>query len=302
MAVIVARDLTKRFGSVLAVDHLSFDVEEGTIVGFLGPNGAGKTTTLRILLGLVAPTEGHATVCGRPYRDLREPLRRVGTLLDASNAHPGRSARAHLRIQALAARTNESRIDEVLELVGLLHAAERRTGAFSMGMRQRLGLAAALLADPDVLILDEPANGLDPQGVRWLRDLLQARAEEGKTVLVSSHILAEVAQTVDQVMIIDDGRLIVQATLPELIGDSAPVVRVRTPRADELAAALNADGAQARLLAPERVEISGSTPERVAALAAERAIPIVESATEAPDLEDVFLKLTAAAGAQRVER
>jgi ABC-2 type transport system ATP-binding protein len=216
MPVIEVRGLTKRFGPVLAVDRLSFEVERGTVVGFLGPNGAGKTTTLRMLLGLVRPDEGTATINGRAYLDLAEPLHQVGAVLEASSFHPGRTARNHLRIQALAGQADPSRIDDVLGLVGLTEAAGRRVGKFSLGMRQRLGLAAALLTDPELLILDEPANGLDPEGVRWLRDLLRGLADEGATVLVSSHILAEVAQTVDSVVILDHGRLVAQSTLAEL--------------------------------------------------------------------------------------
>lgn len=216
MSVIEVRGLTKRFGRVLAVDRLSFTVERGTVIGFLGPNGAGKTTTLRMLLGLVRPDEGTATINGKAYRDLAEPPHQVGAVLEASGFYPGRTARSHLRIHAMAAECDPSRIDDVLELVDLSSAADRRVGGFSLGMRQRLGLATALLADPEVLILDEPANGLDPDGVRWLRDLLQGLAAEGCTVLVSSHILAEVAQTVDSVVILDRGRLVAQSSLAEL--------------------------------------------------------------------------------------
>jgi ABC-2 type transport system ATP-binding protein len=216
MSVIEVSGLTKRFGPVLAVDQLSFTVERGSVVGFLGPNGAGKTTTLRMLLGLVRPDAGTATINGRVYQDLPEPLHQVGAVLEASSFHPGRTARNHLRVQALAGQADPSRIDDVLDLVGLSGAAGRRVGKFSLGMRQRLGLATALLTDPELLILDEPANGLDPEGVRWLRDLLHELAGEGTTVLVSSHILAEVAQTVDSVVILDHGRLVAQSTLTEL--------------------------------------------------------------------------------------
>jgi ABC-2 type transport system ATP-binding protein len=216
MPVIDVQGLSKRFGGVTAVDRLTFTVEPGTVVGFLGPNGAGKTTTLRMLLGLVTPDEGTATINGLAYRDLPDPLHQVGAVLEASGYHPGRTARGHLRVQALAGRADESRIEDVLDLVGLAAAADRRVGGFSLGMRQRLGLATALLTDPDLLILDEPANGLDPQGVRWLRDLLRGLAAEGTTVLVSSHILAEVAQTADSVVILDRGRLVIQAALADL--------------------------------------------------------------------------------------
>jgi ABC-2 type transport system ATP-binding protein len=216
MAIIEIRSLTKRFGPVQAVNDLSFSVEHGTITGFLGSNGAGKTTTLRILLGLVAADAGTSTINGHAYRDLPEPLHQVGAVLEASSFNPGRTARNHLRVQALAASADPSRIEDVLDLVQLTEAADRRIGGFSLGMRQRLGLAAALLPDPEVLILDEPTNGLDPEGVRWLRDLLRGFAAEGGTVLVSSHILAEVAQTVDSVVILGHGRLVWQSSLAEL--------------------------------------------------------------------------------------
>jgi len=292
-AAIEVHGLTKRFGPVVAVDRLSFTVAAGSVTGFLGPNGAGKTTTLRMILGLVRPDAGRATVSGRPYRRLDRPARRVGVLLEAAAAHPGRTARAHLRIQALTARVSPDRVDQVLELTGLTGAAGRRAGEFSLGMRQRLGLATALLAEPDVLILDEPANGLDPEGARWLRDLLRGQAAAGRTVLMSSHALAEVAQTVDTVVIVGGGRLVAESSLSELTRQARPLVRVRTPRAADLAAALAADGATVTAAGPGLVEITGAEPERVAELAAARAIPIVESRSESLSLEDVFLRLTA---------
>jgi ABC-2 type transport system ATP-binding protein len=219
MAIIEIRSLAKRFGDVQAVSDLSFDVERGSVTGFLGANGAGKTTTLRILLGLVSADAGTTAIDGRRYTDLTEPAHEVGAVLDATGIHPGRTARDHLRIQAMATHADPSRIADVLDLVGLADAAGRRVGGFSLGMKQRLGLATALLADPQILILDEPANGLDPEGVRWLRDMLRGFAAEGGTVLVSSHILAEVAQTADRVVIVDHGRLVRQGTLAELTAD-----------------------------------------------------------------------------------
>jgi ABC-2 type transport system ATP-binding protein len=216
MAIIEASGLTKRYGQVTAVDQLSFTVEPGQVVGFLGPNGAGKTTTLRMLLGLVRPDAGQSAIDGRPYAELTDPLREVGAVLEASSFHPGRTARNHLRIQALVAGADPARIDVVLDLVGLAEAADRRIGGYSLGMRQRLGLATALLPEPGVLILDEPANGLDPEGVRWLRDLLRGMAADGTAVLISSHILAEVAQTVDAVIIVNHGRLVAQAPIGQL--------------------------------------------------------------------------------------
>jgi ABC-2 type transport system ATP-binding protein len=221
MAIIEIRGLTKWFGPLQALDDLSFDIEAGSVTGFLGANGAGKSTTLRILLGLVSTDAGTATINGYDYRHLPEPLHQVGAVLEANAFHPGRTARAHLRIQATAASVDSSRIDDVLDLVELAGAADRRIGGFSLGMRQRLALATALLADPEILALDEPANGLDPEGVRWLRDMLRGFANEGGTVLVSSHILAEVANTVDSVIIIDHGRLVRQGALAELTEGAA---------------------------------------------------------------------------------
>jgi ABC-2 type transport system ATP-binding protein len=218
-AVVSCRALTKRYGDLVAVDGVTFALEPGTVTGFLGPNGAGKTTTLRLLLGLAEPTAGEALVFGRRYRELEQPIRRVGAVLESSDLHPARGGRDHLRALALAAGLPLSRVDEVLELVELTNAAKRRARTYSLGMRQRLGLAAALLGDPELLVLDEPANGLDPAGVRWLRTFLQAFAARGRTVLVSSHLLAEVAQTVDQVLIIDHGRLLASGRLDELTRD-----------------------------------------------------------------------------------
>jgi ABC-2 type transport system ATP-binding protein len=217
-AVVSCRSLTKRYGDVLAVDEITFSLAPGTVTGFLGPNGAGKTTTLRLLLGLAEPSGGEAFVFGRRYRELAHPIRRVGAVLESTDYHPSRSGRDHLRMLALGAELPLSRADEVLELVQLTAAAVRRVRTYSLGMRQRLGLAAALLGDPELLVLDEPANGLDPAGVRWLRAFLQGLAAEGRTVLVSSHLLAEVAQTVDRVVIIDRGRMLAQGALGELTG------------------------------------------------------------------------------------
>jgi ABC-2 type transport system ATP-binding protein len=217
--VVSCRGLTKRYGDVLAVDEITFSLAAGTVTGFLGPNGAGKTTTLRLLLGLAEPSGGEALVFGRRYRELDKPTRRVGAVLESTDYHPSRSGRDHLRMLALAAELPSSRVEEVLELVQLTTAAGRRVRTYSLGMRQRLGVAAALLGDPELLILDEPANGLDPAGVRWLRTFLQSLAAEGRAVLVSSHLLAEVAQTVDRVVIIDRGRLLAQGPLDELTGN-----------------------------------------------------------------------------------
>jgi ABC-2 type transport system ATP-binding protein len=215
-SVVEVRSVSKRFGEIIAVDDVSFSLEAGTVTGFLGPNGAGKTTTLKVLLGLADPTAGEALVFGRRYGELEQPARRVGAVLESNDFHPGRSGRDHLKMLALAAEIPSSRVDEVLELVELQDRADRRVRTYSLGMRQRLGLAGALLGDPELLVLDEPANGLDPVGVHWLRGFLRSFAERGGSVLVSSHILAEVAQAVDQVVIIDRGRLLATAQLDEL--------------------------------------------------------------------------------------
>jgi ABC-2 type transport system ATP-binding protein len=292
MAVIEVDHLTKRFRGLTAVNDVTFAVERASVVGFLGPNGAGKTTTLRMLLGLVAPTSGAAKINGQCYADIDDPLHVVGAALESSLAYPGRSARNHLRIAALAGGARPGRVDQVLDLVDLTEAANRRVGAFSLGMRQRLALATALLCDPEILILDEPANGLDPEGVHWLRTLLRNLAREGRTVLVSSHILAEVAQTVDSVVIVDHGRLVTQATLAELAASGTQLLRIRTPRADDLAGLINARAGAARVVASDRVEVTGATSEQIGLMAAEHAIPIFETTIETADLEDIFLGLT----------
>jgi len=224
--VVSVQRLTKRYGDVMAVDDLTFSLEAGTITGFLGPNGAGKTTTLRLLLGLAEPTDGEALVLGRRYRELDQPAQRVGAVLESNDFDPGRSGGDHLRALAIAAEIPSSRVDEVLELVELAGTADRRVKTYSLGMRQRLGLAAALLGNPGLLILDEPANGLDPAGVHWLRSFLRSFADGGRTVLVSSHLLAEVAQAVDGVMIIDRGRLVAAAPLDELTGGGRTLEQV----------------------------------------------------------------------------
>src|SRR5687767_4491188 len=236
---IAVEGLTKRFGSVRAVEDLTFATTPGRVTGFLGPNGAGKTTTLRMVLGLVTPTAGSALVEGQRYADLADPLRTVGAALEASSFHPGRSARDHLRVLATAGGLPLQRADETLQQVGLADVADRRAGGFSLGMRQRLALAAALLGDPRVLVLDEPANGLDPEGIAWLRGFLRYLAGEGRTVLISSHVLSEVQQTVDDVVIVARGRLVRQATLAELDDPTMRAVAVRTPTPDALQLALS---------------------------------------------------------------
>jgi ABC-2 type transport system ATP-binding protein len=291
--------LTKRYADVAAVDELSFVAREGAVTGFLGPNGAGKTTTLRMLLGLVIPSGGTATIGGQPYAELAEPARHVGAVLESSSFHPGRRARNHLRVLAAEAQIPQSRVDEVLELVGLGDVGERRVKGFSLGMRQRLGLAGALLGDPQVLILDEPANGLDPEGVHWLRGFLRSFADRGGTVIVSSHLLAEVAQTVDDVVIIARGRLVVQAPLAELTRRSQAGVRVRTPQPDALRTVLAAQDVAVELVGADAVVALDTTPEAVGLAAAGAGIVIYEMAAEHVDLEDLFLDLTATAEATR---
>ena len=281
--------LTKRFGEVLALDNLTFSVRPGVVTGFLGPNGAGKTTTLRCLLGLVTPTAGSVTLDGRAYRDIENPLRTVGAALEAASFHPGRSARAHLQVMALAAALPSSRVDEVLLQVGMAEFADRRVGGYSLGMRQRLALAQALLGDPPVLVLDEPANGLDPAGIAWLRQFLRALAREGRTVVVSSHVLSEVQQTVDDVVVIARGRLVRQGTLADLESGPAAVL-VRTPTPSLLRDALGSTYPVSEV--DGRLRVEGGTTDQVGHLAHSAGVELHELTAEASDLEKVFLRMT----------
>ena len=290
-AAIEAVGLTKRYKSVTAVDDLSFRVREGAVTGFLGPNGAGKTTTLRMVLGLARPSEGTATIQGRRYVELDEPARTVGANLEVAGAHPGRSGRNHLRALAAMAGLPPSRVDEVLRLVELESAADRRAGKYSLGMRQRLGLAATLLGDPRVLVLDEPANGLDPQGIRWLRDFLRAMAAEGRTVLVSSHVLAEVAQTVDDVVVIHRGRLVQQGPVQSLTAAGTGVL-VRTPRPDVLRTALDRAGLTAVEAPDGALVVDGGEAAQVGEIAFAAGVPLHELAPRSTSLEEAFLALT----------
>jgi ABC-2 type transport system ATP-binding protein len=290
-AVLIAESLTKRFGSVVAVEDLSFALTAGTITGFLGPNGAGKTTTLRMLLGLSSPDSGRALVFDRPYATLARPALRIGAVLEATDFHPGRSGRDHLRMLGCAVGLPDSRADEVLALVELTSAARRRVKGYSLGMRQRLGLAAALLGDPELLVLDEPANGLDPEGVRWLRDFLRSFASEGRTVLISSHVLAEVAQTVDRVLIVNRGRLVIESPLEHLTAHVG--VRVRSAQPDDLAAALARDGLDSNRNGDDTLLVAGAASERIGEIAFAAGIPVHELVSDASSLEDIFLKLTA---------
>ena len=285
--------LTKRYGKTVAVNDLSFRVTPGRITGFLGPNGAGKTTTLKAVLGLVHPTSGTTRVLGKAYRDLDDPLRRVGAVLETSRYHPGRSGRSHLRVVAAQARIPTTRVEEVLELVAMKEPGKRRVGGYSMGMRQRLGLAAALLGDPELLILDEPANGLDPAGIRWLRDILRSLAGRGRTILISSHVLAEIEQIADEVVIIHRGRFITQSTTRELAQRAAGGVRVRSPEAQRLRELLTANGMRVSDGEDGALIVSDGTAERVGELAAEHGIVLHELVAERATLEEAFLELTA---------
>lgn len=283
--------LVKQFGrSVLAVDDLTFRVEPGRITGFLGPNGAGKTTTLRCLLGLVRQTSGTALVGGRPYAHLQRPTTVVGAALESSGFHPARTALDHLRIRAAAVGLPMTACDQMLDFVGLTDAKDRKAGQFSLGMSQRLALAMALLADPAVLILDEPANGLDPAGIAWLRQFLRALADEGRTILVSSHLLAEVRQTVDDVVIIDQGRLVRSGSLQDVVGTQG-MVRVTGPDLPVLADTLRRAGATVAAAGPG-LTVSGLSAAQVGHLAWQNGVELHELTTSQVELEDVFLALT----------
>ncbi len=283
--------LTKRFGGFTAVDDLSFVVEPGRITGFLGPNGAGKTTTLRMALGLVRPTSGRVTIDGQAYHDLVAPLATVGAALEATSFHPGRSGRDHLRVMAATSGVPESRVDELLELTGIPAFARRRAGTYSMGMRQRLALAEALLGDPRVLILDEPANGLDPEGIHWLRGFLSRLShEEGKTILVSSHLLQEVSQTVDDVVIIANGALVREGSMADLGGPPATLVRTSDPAA--LADALHRVGLASTPTGDGGLVVDTSDPRLVGDTAFSAGLPVWALGRHRADLEDLFLSLT----------
>jgi len=283
--------LTKRYGEVTAVRDLTFTVEPGVVTGFLGPNGAGKTTTMRMLTGLVSPTSGTATIGGRPYRRLPRPSRTVGAVFDASACHPGHTARDHLRVYAAMGGYPDSRVTALLDLLGLAEAADRRTRGFSTGMRQRLNLATALLGDPRVLLLDEPSNGLDPEGMRWLRGFLRQLADQGRTVLVSSHVLSEVQQLVDDVIVIRRGELVAAGPWSRLAGASA--VLVSSPDADQLATALLASGEPSiEVVQAGRLRVRGLDAPGVADLAAAHGLRVHELVTETSSLEQLFLDLT----------
>jgi ABC-2 type transport system ATP-binding protein len=290
--VIEAQHLTKRYGGKAAVDDLSFTVRPGIVTGFLGPNGSGKSTTMRMIMGLDRPTRGQVTVNGQHYHDLAWPLREVGALLEARAIHPGRSARAHLRMLAEANRIPLRRVQEVLDLVGLAAVAGHRAGTFSLGMSHRLGIAAALLGDPGVLIFDEPVNGLDPDGIRWVRRLLKNLADDGRTVFVSSHLMSEMALTADEVVVIGQGRFIAQQPVAQMTAKSAArFVRVRSPEVDKLSAALEQQGAQISL-EDGALRVRGMDAPAIGDLAARLRVTLHELCTQSASLEEAFMELT----------
>lgn len=291
--MITAEGLTKRFGAKTAVDDVSFTVKPGSVTGFLGPNGAGKSTTMRMIVGLDRPTSGRAAIAGREYRKLRAPLTEVGVLLDAKAVHTGRTARNHLRAMAATHGIPSSRVDEVIDLAGIGSVARKRAGGFSLGMGQRLGIASALLGDPHTLILDEPVNGLDPEGVRWVRQFVRHAASEGRTVLLSSHLMSEMAQTADHVIVMGRGRVLADAPLPELVRSwTRNTVRVRTPRPADLAAAVGGPDVEIVSSAPDLLDIVGLPAARIGDLAADRGIALHELTPTTGSLEDAYLALT----------
>jgi ABC-2 type transport system ATP-binding protein len=292
VAAIEVEGISKRFGAVQAVSDLSFSVDAGQVTGFLGPNGAGKSTTLRILLGLVHADRGAAGFDGRRYDRLAHPSGQVGAVLEDASFHPGRSGRNHLRVLTAAGGHPAARVDEVLRLVGLEDAGDRRVKGYSMGMRQRLAIGAALLGEPDVLILDEPANGLDPPGIRWMRDLLRAEAERGRAVLVSSHLLSEVAQVVDHVVVISRGMLCADGPLESVLGGGEAVTRVSAAEADKLRSSLGRRGLTAEHEGPYSLVVRGAPPETVGAVANDEHIALTELVAVTRSLEDAFFALT----------
>jgi ABC-2 type transport system ATP-binding protein len=290
--VIEIRDLTKRYGTTVAVDRLSFEVKPGLVTGFLGPNGAGKTTTMRVLLGLDAPASGQALVNGRRYATIRRPMYEVGALLDANAAHGGRSAFNHLRWLARSNRIGASRVVAVLEQVGLAGVARKQIGGFSLGMRQRLGIAAALLGDPGVLLFDEPVNGLDPEGVRWIRHLMRSLAAEGRTVLLSSHLMSEMELTADRLVIIGRGRLIAETSVQDLAARYDRGVLVRSPRAAELTEVLQAAGATVGEEPGRGLVVKGLDVAEIGDLAAGNGLAVHEVTPRSASLEEAYMELT----------
>ncbi|WP_167202820.1 ABC transporter ATP-binding protein [Actinomyces respiraculi] len=291
--MIEAVGLTKRYGSTTAVDNVSFTVEPGTVTGFLGPNGAGKSTTMRMIMGLDRPTSGTITVNGRPYRQLATPLREVGALLDAKGLHGSRSARAHLTQLAVSNGIPTRRVDEVLEITGLTPVAKKKVKGFSLGMGQRLGIAAALLGDPKVLIFDEPVNGLDPEGVKWVRETCRSLAAQGRTVFISSHLMSEMALTADHLIVIGRGRILTSGPVNEVIASAtSDVVRVVTPDADRLAEVLTAGGLEFRRTAPDTITTTTAPAARIGEAAASHGLVLHELVTQRASLEEAYLELT----------
>jgi ABC-2 type transport system ATP-binding protein len=292
-ATIEVINLRKHFGQTVALDGLSFSVTPGQVTGFVGPNGAGKSTTMRVILGLDAADEGSALVGGRPYRSLRQPLTRVGSLLDAGALHASRSGRNHLLWLAHSQGLSARRVDEVIEQAGLRTAVRRKAGGYSLGMRQRLGLAAAMLGDPPVLMLDEPFNGLDPEGIAWMRGLLRALAGEGRTVLVSSHLLSELQDTADHLVVIGRGRLVADTNVAELLAAaSRGLVKLRTGAPSEAATVLSEAGATVAATGPDTLTVSGLASERVVTLLGEHAVPFSEVSAHHATLEQAYMELT----------
>ncbi|MBM7789188.1 ABC transporter ATP-binding protein [Tenggerimyces flavus] len=290
--MITIRGLTKRYGATVAVDNLSFDVRPGQVTGFLGPNGAGKSTTMRAVLGLDRPTDGQTLIDGRPYRSLREPLRSIGALLEAKAVHPRRSAADHLKALAQSNGIAQGRVDEVLGLVGLSQVAGRRVGQFSLGMSQRLGIASALLGDPPIVMFDEPVNGLDPDGIRWVRELMRGLAAEGRTVFVSSHLMSEMEDTADHLVVIGRGRLVVDAPIADVISESShTMVRVRTPEAAKLGALLGSSGG-VQVSSPEELLVSGLSTDEIGDVAYDNGIRLHELALREASLEQAYLELS----------
>ena len=296
MSALSVRGLTKIYGEHRAVDDLTFEVPWGRVTGFLGPNGAGKTTTLRMVLGLVHPSAGGSELAGRAYRDIEDPLSVVGALLETQQFHPLRGARDHLRALAAVGSLPDEAVDGVLSIVELGDVADKKVGEFSLGMRQRLGLAAALLGDPDVLILDEPANGLDPAGMRWLRSFLRSYASEKRAVFVSSHVLGEMAQMVDDVVVINRGRLVLHTPIEDLLATAEPAAKVRTREPERLRDLLVGAGASAELISHDTLVTRGASAEEVGILAAREQIPLLGLGSEEGTLEDIFLELTSTGG------
>jgi ABC-2 type transport system ATP-binding protein len=287
--------LTKRYGDTLAVDDLHFDVNPGVVTGFLGPNGSGKSTTMRVILGLDHPTKGRATINGVAYHDLKEPLREVGALLDAKAVHPGRTARNHLRALAASNKIKRSRVDDVLEFVGISSVANKKVGGFSLGMSQRLGIAGALLGDPGVLLFDEPVNGLDPEGIRWIRDFFRSLANEGRTVFVSSHLMSEMAVTADQIIVIGRGKFITQGSVDDLTANANGTVLVRTSDNAKLTSIIKSLNGTVRQEHDDELTVGLLTSDEIGQAAFGAGITVLELTPQRASLEDVFMELTAGA-------